>query len=481
MHFSIPDTQELKDESGSTYVAYNIHVNGAFHCAVRYKQLHSLHDQLKKVFGSAALPPFPPKKLLPLTPTQTEERRGFLEKYIQLASQDARVSSDEAFTGFLLSAQQETMGAPPKEVDFDVFLMNWQKVTVSVLSTDPTDVVMDAVAREVGLPPDLICYFALFLVKKADADIIIQKRLENFEAPYLSQTSAGPGHCIVIRKSYWDSGWDDALMVDRVALNLAYVQTLSDVERGWVVVPKDTQRQLATLQAKGSKKEYLQLARTLKYYGYLQFAPCFCDYPQPDTRVLISAGGRELNFRLALAQDQYKEISFRVTRIRCWRITTAVIDHANGECSGNSQSSDGKHQRLELSFEYLMSKNKLQWITVVSSQAILLSVCLQGMVGELLLKKQGADRPQGTNPRQRPGSGRRGSWSFLKRDGSSYQISVSRSASTDGIVHETREDGKSRTRETTRKHSDPKRNSGITSPKATMENDAFEGIGDDDL
>ncbi|KAH7969290.1 hypothetical protein HPB52_016579 [Rhipicephalus sanguineus] len=142
-----------------------------------------------------------------------------------------------------------------------------------------------------------------------------------------------------------------------------------------------------------------------------------------------------------------------------------VIDHANGECSGNSQSSDGKHQRLELSFEYLMSKNKLQWITVVSSQAILLSVCLQGMVGELLLKKQGANRPQSNNSRQRPGSGRRGSWSFLKRDGSSYQISVSRSASTDGIVHET----------------DPKRNSGIMSPKATMENDAFEGIGDDDL
>lgn len=468
MHFSIPDTQELKDEGGSSYVAYNIHVNGSFHCAVRYKQLHSLHDQLKKVFGSAALPPFPPKKLLPLTPTQTEERRGFLEKYIQLASQDARVSSDEAFTGFLLSAQQETMGAaPPKEVDFDVFLMNWQKVPVSVLSTDPTDVVMEAVARQIGLPSDLICYFALFLVKRSDADIIVQKRLENFEAPYLSQTSAGSAHCVVVRKSYWDSGWDDALMDDRVALNLAYVQTLSDVERGWVVVPKDTQRQLATLQAKGSKREYLQLARTLKYYGYLQFAPCFCDYPQPDTRVLISAGGRELNFRLALAQDQYKEISFRVTRIRCWRITTAVIDHANGESSGNSHSSslDGKHHRLELSFEYLMSKNKLQWITVVSSQAILLSVCLQGMVGELLLKKQGADRPQGSNPRSRPGSGRRGSWSFLKRDGSSYQISVSRSASSDGIVHET----------------DPKRNSGVTSPKATMENDAFEGIGDDDL
>lgn len=51
--------------------------------------------------------------------------------------------------------------------------------------------------------------------------------------------------------------------------------------------------------------QYLQLACTLKYYGYLQFAPCHCDYPQPDTRVLISAGGRELNFRLALAQVRH--------------------------------------------------------------------------------------------------------------------------------------------------------------------------------
>ncbi|CAN7976062.1 unnamed protein product, partial [Ixodes persulcatus] len=86
-------------------------------------------------------------------------------------------------------------------------------------------------------------------------------------------------------------------------------------------------------------------------------------------------------------QDQVKEVSFRVTRIRCWRITTAVSTFL---CGDMQQEVNGEGQRLELSFEYLMSKNKLQWVTVVSSQAILLSVCLQGMVGELLLKKQGA-------------------------------------------------------------------------------------------
>lgn len=62
--------------------AYNIHINGVFHCTVRYRQLHSLHEQLKRDLGGSTLPPFPPKKLLPLSPSQTEERRLSLEKYI---------------------------------------------------------------------------------------------------------------------------------------------------------------------------------------------------------------------------------------------------------------------------------------------------------------------------------------------------------------------------------------------------------------
>lgn len=61
-----------------------MHVNGAFHCTVRYRQLYNLFDQLRREFGPHCLPPFPPKKLLPLTPSQTEERRAQLEKFIQL-------------------------------------------------------------------------------------------------------------------------------------------------------------------------------------------------------------------------------------------------------------------------------------------------------------------------------------------------------------------------------------------------------------
>lgn len=60
-----------------------------------------------------------------------------------------------------------------------------------------------------------------------------------------------------------------------------------------------------------------------------------------------------------------------------------------------------------------------------------MSVCLQGMVDELLLKGRGGKAGE-RNER----TGRRGSWNYMKRDGSSHQISssVGRSVSTDGIV-----------------------------------------------
>uniref|UniRef100_A0A3B5LFU6 PX domain-containing protein n=1 Tax=Xiphophorus couchianus TaxID=32473 RepID=A0A3B5LFU6_9TELE len=47
MHFSIPETEVRSGENGSSYVAYNIHVNGVLHCRVRYSQLLGLHEQVR--------------------------------------------------------------------------------------------------------------------------------------------------------------------------------------------------------------------------------------------------------------------------------------------------------------------------------------------------------------------------------------------------------------------------------------------------
>ena len=59
-----------------------------------------------------------------------------------------------------------------------------------------------------------------------------------------------------------------------------------------------TRRQLAHLQSRGAKEEYMESARQLKDYGYIHFDPCTCDYPMTNTNVDVLIGGRELIIRI---------------------------------------------------------------------------------------------------------------------------------------------------------------------------------------
>lgn len=122
--------------------------------------------------------------------------------------------------------------------------------------------------------------------------------------------------------SYWDNNLDVELMKDPIALNLLYVQTLTDVERGLIICSNDIKMQLASLQGRLEKRAYIELASTLKYYGFIHFMPCYCDFPKPQTKVLIAIGDQELSIRLV---GQIKEGSFKVTRMRCWRITATHV------------------------------------------------------------------------------------------------------------------------------------------------------------
>ncbi|GFY63776.1 sorting nexin-17 [Trichonephila inaurata madagascariensis] len=330
MHFSIPDTLEVKDDN-SSYIAYNLHVNGAFHCTVRYRQLYNLYDQLRREFGPNSLPPFPPKKLLPLTPSQTEERRAQLEKFVQLVSQDQRISTSDVFTGFLLSAQQETQNAKEEVISLDIHLMNWQKITIRVSSLARTSTVMEAVCNFLKLDEKYVFFkIVLWIGKIVRFSGYIQSFcfsvIASMESAYLSLKSAGVNHFLVIRKSYWDSSYEEELLEDK----------------------------------------YLQRARNLKFYGHIQFRSCICDYPQPNTTVTISAGGRDLVFHLDSDPASENKACFRVTRIKCWRITTSLSDS-----SESSHASPAK-LKLELSFEYLMSKDHLRWICIRSDQIILM-------------------------------------------------------------------------------------------------------------
>ena len=264
MHFSIPETEEVGEDRKSSYTGYCLHINGVYHCMLRYRQLHSLHEQLRREFSTNTLPVFPPKKLFNLSEKEVEERRLMLEKYLQLISQDHRISNSQTFNTFLLTAQKETRRETIENVSLEVFLMNEHKVVVNVLSTEQSDVVLDNVCDQLHVPADLVSCFSLFLIRRdADADITVLRKLQDFESPFISQKTvssssnnsvSGSGESnqwgvrIMLRKSCWDPSLDDALLSEQSTLNLVYTQTVADIERGWVQTSAETKQQLALMQ-----------------------------------------------------------------------------------------------------------------------------------------------------------------------------------------------------------------------------------------
>ena len=142
---------------------------------------------------------------MPLTLAQLEERRLGLEKYLQLLSQDPRVSNGMIFNGFLLAAQQETSSEKAEEVDLDVYLMNDSKVTIRGLTILQTEEVLEKACCHLGVPNDLVYYFALYLIQRDEISgtVTILRKLQDYESPYISQKSfvAKNSSCkLVLRK-----------------------------------------------------------------------------------------------------------------------------------------------------------------------------------------------------------------------------------------------------------------------------------------
>lgn len=118
--------------------------------------------------------------------------------------------------------------------------------------------------------------------------------------------------------------------------------------------------------------------------------------------------------------------------MRCWRITTlqevtTILQRCLNKIiferflylkifpiKGNEKFEDSSECSLELSFEYLIAAEHLQWITISSDQAILMSVCLQSMIDELLLKHVGGI------VKNKDTSGK--TWTYITRDGHSRVV-----------------------------------------------------------
>jgi len=117
----------------------------------------------------------------------------------------------------------------------------------------------------------------------------------------------------------------------------------------------------------------------------------------PSTELTVYIGNRDLIFVTA----RREEISFRVTRMKCWRITVHHVSiyiiftkdvplnlfHDKNEI----QEQAGGDPTKTLSFEYLQSKDNLEWITIFSDQAIVMALCLQEMVAQMVSNQQPLD------------------------------------------------------------------------------------------
>ena len=283
--------------------------------------------------------------------------------------QDPVLSKSNLLRTFLLNAQQESASVEKYETTVDVFLMNGYLISVKIDSAECSEKVLEKSLRAINLPENYTYYFALFLIRKeTSGSVTLVRKLMEFEAPFITLRTVS-GCNIVIRKNYWDSKYDLVLMRDEISLNILYIQSISDMEKGWIISNPETRQRLKKLEASNSKLEYLKLIRNLPSYGCIQFSNVSCDFPEPETIANVIIGNQELgilNFRGKIIQ----ETKFRVTRMRSWRVTTILNENTESKNINDNYT-------YELSFEYLMAKNCLKWIKITTNRAMLISVCLQ--------------------------------------------------------------------------------------------------------
>lgn len=262
------------------------------------------------------------------------------------------------------------------DTSIDVYLLNGFKIPVNITTTECTSRVLEKTLHSIELSDDLIFYFGLFIIRnESNGKVTMLRKLMDFESPFFSLQNAEDCQ-IVIRKNYWDANYDLTLMRNKVALDLLVIQSNADIDEGSTIVDAITKTNLKELYASGKKAEFMNLVRSVPFYGCIHFHNVLSDFPEVNSIATIITGNQELTIRF-INEPIVQETKFRVTRMRCWRVTT-IANITNDTKIFNVNCKNP--YSYELSFEYLMSKNCLKWVKLVTEQAMLISVCLQVML-----------------------------------------------------------------------------------------------------
>eukprot|EP00040_Diaphanoeca_grandis_P039945 m.260680 g.260680 ORF g.260680 m.260680 type:complete len:490 (+) comp40436_c0_seq1:265-1734(+) len=404
MHFSIPETRELYADpvtKRGQYTVFHLHCNGVFHCAVRFSQLFDFNEALRKAHNSEHCKLFPPKRFLALSNEQLEDRRIKIEQYWQLLANDPQISSSSLFVDFLLHAQEEVK-LFCEEVDLTIYLVNKKSIVVKSFSTDQTDEVLEDACEAIGLDKSYMFYFGLYLVREDGKRFSIVRPLQDFECPYISlERVNNPEYKIQLRKGYWDPSLDCKLFEEDVALNLVYIQAVEDVKLKHMDLTEENKTTLGELKDSGDKQAFVEYCNNLPGYCFYRWKDVSCDYPKQDDETTVSIGAYELRIR-----SNGKDAVYPVTRMRCWKIASDKPSSKTDEVLPYDEA--GKESPLTLAFDYLVAKDDLKWVTLRSSNAIVISMILQLVVDELVRKKRGAqirrplDKPRKPRPQVRP-------------------------------------------------------------------------------
>uniref|UniRef100_A0A1D5QVV9 Sorting nexin-31 n=1 Tax=Macaca mulatta TaxID=9544 RepID=A0A1D5QVV9_MACMU len=380
MHFCIPVSQQRSDALGGRYVLYSVYLDGFLFCRVRYSQLHDWNEQLRRVFGNC-LPPFPPKYYLAMTTAMADERRNQLEQYLQNVTMDPNVLRSDVFVEFLKLAQLNTFDITPKKAYLDIFLPNEESINIEIITSDTAERVLEVASHKIGLCRELLGYFGLFLIRFGkEGKLSVVKKLADFELPYASLGSSEVEHCKVgLRKWYMDPSLDSMLMDCRAALDLLYMQAIQDIEKEWAKPTQAQRQKLEAFQKEDNQTKFLELAREVQHYGYLQLDPCTCDYPEPGSGVVLSVGNNEISCCITLPDSQTQDVIFQMSRVKCWQVTFlgTLLDMDGPQRTFN--------QNLELRFQY-SEDSCWQWFVIYTKQAFLLSSCLKKMISEKMVK-----------------------------------------------------------------------------------------------
>ncbi|PAV88979.1 hypothetical protein WR25_14938 [Diploscapter pachys] len=385
IHLSVPDTQVLVErfDSKRKYIAYNIHINGFFHAAVRFNHLFNFAEQIRQRFELKYRgPEFPPKRVFQLDAAGVEDRRIKIAKYLNALVQYPEIMRHSYVEKSFLDFQIESYRATSIFVSVDVYLADGEKHVIKCNVNDNTSQILKLLCSKLEYHDcdRILAHFGLFMVSPRGSsqteasDVMIIRLLRNFESPYISlqnvnMKSAAQGvyHKLMLRKLIWDPKLEEPLLQNPLLSDLIFRQAKADFQHGQFTVLKEEQEvKLRAALQRDDKQQFLKLCHQQPSYSYEWMQNCESDYPVSGTKVQLKIGRRQI---VLLHGDQFSTVSiFRATRIRVWRISQPVDDA----------------DQLIFQFEYLMAKDTFEWITIHTNQAILLSLLLQSIGAEIL-------------------------------------------------------------------------------------------------